>query len=310
LNDRLFGRVVPGPAPTDPAGSLRRDIAAFERLGYDHATVRVPGFSFDDRIVRQSAASVSLNEGGVIGSRKDFDVFPWPDPDAAAHDLLKRVAGDLPGRMKLIVFSPNGVLENATSLVGYESLCYLMVDDPQLVEDIFAQVGSRLFRYYERIVTYNSVGACIANDDWGFKTSTLFSPATLRRLVFPWYKRIVELVHAAGKPVILHSCGYFEGIIEEIIEGMGFDGRHSYEDNIMPVEEAYEMYHQRIAILGGIDVDFICQSRPEEVYERSQAMVERAAERGCYALGTGNSVPDYVPDPNYFALVHAALDLR
>jgi uroporphyrinogen decarboxylase len=29
---------------------------------------------------------------------------------------------------------------------------------------------------------------------------------------------------------------------------------------------------------------------------------------GGYALGTGNSVPDYVPDEGYFAMTRAALE--
>jgi hypothetical protein len=32
-------------------------------------------------------------------------------------------------------------------------------------------------------------------------------------------------------------------------------------------------------------------------------------ERG-YALGTGNSVPEYIPDEKYFAMTRAALDER
>ena len=127
-------------------------------------------------------------------------------------------------------------------------------------------------------------------------------------MVFPWYRQIVDLSHAAGKRVILHSCGYFENIIEDIIEDMRFDGRHSYEDNIMPVEEAYEKYHDRIAVIGGIDVNFICVSTPGEVYARSKAMLERAADRGGFALGTGNSVPEYIPDQNFFALIRAVMD--
>jgi len=63
-------------------------------------------------------------------------------------------------------------------------------------------------------------------------------------------------------------------------------------------------------VLGGIDLDFVCRATPEAVYARSRAMLERAAARGGYALGTGNSVPDYVPDPNYFAMIRAALDQR
>jgi uroporphyrinogen decarboxylase len=39
-------------------------------------------------------------------------------------------------------------------------------------------------------------------------------------------------------------------------------------------------------------------------------MLERAADVGAYALGTGNSVPAYVPDENYSAMVWAALETR
>ena len=34
-------------------------------------------------------------------------------------------------------------------------------------------------------------------------------------------------------------------------------------------------------------------------------MIERASKRGGYALGTGNSVPEYVPDEKYFAMIKA-----
>jgi uroporphyrinogen decarboxylase len=36
----------------------------------------------------------------------------------------------------------------------------------------------------------------------------------------------------------------------------------------------------------------------------------QTAERGGYALGSGNSIPDYVPDESYFAIIRAALELR
>ena len=89
---------------------------------------------------------------------------------------------------------------------------------------------------------------------------------------------------------------------------MGFDGRHSYEDNIMPVEEAYEVYGDRIAILGGMDMDFVYRETPENIYRRSMQMLERSAARGGYALGTGNSVADYLPFDHYMAILQAARD--
>ena len=313
LNERLYLRLVPEVKtyPTDVQEDAQVKILANRRLGYDFATLLIPRFDFREGIIfRRQGRTISLNEGSVIGSRADLDAFPWPDAETADYDILARLADDLPKGMKLIPYTPDGLLENATELVGYQNLCMLIKDDPQLAEDIFDAIGSRLARYYERATRYETVGACIVNDDWGFKTQSMFSPRDMRRFVFPWTKRFVEIIHAAGKPAILHSCGYFEHIIEDVIEALKFDGRHSYEDNILPVEQAYERYGGRIAILGGIDVDFICRSSPEEVYARSRAMLERAAGRGGYAHGSGNSIPDYVPDTGYFAMIRAALDHR
>jgi uroporphyrinogen decarboxylase len=108
----------------------------------------------------------------------------------------------------------------------------------------------------------------------------------------------------------LHSCGYFGDVIEDVIEDMCYDGRHSYEDIICPVEEAYERLAGRIAVLGGIDMDFMVRHSPEEIHARSTAMLERSHGRGYYFLGTGNSVPEYVPFDNYMAMVNAAHDWR
>jgi uroporphyrinogen decarboxylase len=310
FNERLYSRLVPGPVPADQAAWHRRTIETFYRLGYDFATILLPGFQFTDPDLRETKETFSLNEGAVIRNQKEFDSFEWPDPEEADYNLLSQLSNDLPKGMKLIPYSPDGVLENVIRLMGFDELCYKLSDDPRLVEDVFEQVGSRLVQYYEKVIPYECVGAGLANDDWGFNSSTLISTDALRRLVFPWYKQIVEIFHAAGKPVILHSCGYFENIIENIIEDIRFDGRHSYEDNIMPVEKAYEEYHDRIAIIGGIDVNYICRSTPQEIYDRSKAMLERTAERGGFALGTGNSVPEYIPDDNFFALVRAALDIQ
>lgn len=308
LNDRLYRRLVPELAEVhDTSERMLRVGLAFLRLGYDYVNLCPPGFSFTEGVIqRPKEDTVSLNQGSLVHSASDLCAFPWPDPSAAEFSILQKVSASLPAGMKLIAYGPGGVLENVIELVGHENLCVMIKEYPELATLIFGEVGSRLEQFYREAARLDYVGACISNDDWGFKTQTLFSPADMRRFVFPWHKRIVSAIHAGGKPAILHSCGHFERVIEDVIADMGYDARHSYEDAIMPVEQAYERYGSRIAILGGIDVDFICRSDPTDVYQRSKAMLARAANRGGYALGTGNSVPEYVPDEGYFAMLCAA----
>ena len=76
----------------------------------------------------------------------------------------------------------------------------------------------------------------------------------------------------------------------------------------LPVEQAYDEFADDIAILGGIDMDMLVRSDPETIYRRSRAMLERTQDKGKYALGTGNSVADFVPLENYFAMLSAAHD--
>ncbi len=310
LNDRLHERLAPlASIPDGPYRAERQVLQAYHRAGYDFSNVRVPGFDFPTGQREHSGRTVSLNAGGMIVDWTSYEAYRWPDPETADYGIFDALAGVMPDGMKLIAYGPGGVLENVTEIMGFEKLCLLLADDPDLVECVFEAVGETLVRYYEIVAAHPAVGACIDNDDWGFKTQTMLSPRQMRQYVFPWHKRIVEAIHRAGRPVILHSCGHFERILDDMT-AIGVDARHSYEDTILPVEEAYERYHDRFAIIGGMDVDFVCRAAPEQVYARARAMLERTAGRGGYALGTGNSVPDYVPDAGYFAMIRAALETR
>ncbi len=282
-------------------------IYGFKNAGYDYACAAASDLSFRKKQV-QSKESLSLNEGVEIYDRKSFENFHWPDPAQSDYSALDRAQNYIPDGMKLIVMGPGGVLENVIALVGFENLCMLLLDDPDFADKIFHAVGSRLVKYYQIAAAHPVVGACISNDDWGFKTQTMLSPELMRKYVFPWHRKIVETIHGFGKPAILHSCGNLICVMDDIIDVMKYDAKHSYEDNIIPVEDAYEKWHHRIAILGGIDLDFLCSSPIQKIQQRCKSMLERTSQRGGYALGSGNSIPEYVPFENYKAMITCAVN--
>lgn len=306
MNEPLHERVTGIKLQSnDPLEATARRIKAFAKIGYDYTTVHC-SFSFP-LPERSRVNTISLNEGVIITGRESFEAYPWPDVDKHDYSLLERIAPHVPQGMKLIICGPGGVLENVIRLIGYDNLCFMSIDDPQLLQDICDAVGSRLNRHYEISCQYATIGAAISNDDWGFKTQTMISPADMHKYIIPWHRRIAETIHKSGKPAILHSCGNLAEIMEDIIDDINYQGKHSYEDNICPVEEAYEKWGKRIAILGGIDLDFICRNSPKTIYERSKKMLELTASKGSYALGSGNSIPEYVPYDNYMAMISAAV---
>ncbi len=102
---------------------------------------------------------------------------------------------------------------------------------------------------------------------------------------------------------MLHSCGYANDIMDDVIDYMNFDAKHSFEDIIFTVEDSYDKWGDRIALLGGIDVDFLIKSSPEQIKKRARNMLEKSFDKGGYALGSGNSIPEYIPVENYLAMI-------
>jgi uroporphyrinogen decarboxylase len=286
------------------ADQIRAIIRFFHKAGYDYATIPsryFNAFSFENTD-HEKKATVSLNEGSAITDRKSFDSYNWPNPEQGNFELLQDLVLELPEGMKFIVSAPGGVLENVIDLVGFERLCFMIFEDEELTKAIFNEVGARLLRFYEICSAIESVGALIVNDDWGFKTQTILSPDMLRQFVFPWHKKIVETIHQNGKYAILHSCGNLTEVMDIIVDELKYDAKHSFEDNILAVEQAWKLWHERIAILGGIDMDFLVRSEPEAIKKRCRNMLELTGSQA-YALGSGNSIPTYVPIDNYLAMI-------
>ena len=302
--ERMADRKLNEDTPLD---NLRLVVEAFTAAGYDYAWTLASDFKFEtNRSLEKS--TVSLNEGFVITDEESYERYSWPNPENHDYSLLEKIRPFLPDGMKLMVAGPCGVLENVIALTGYDNLCLMLYDNPDLVETIFNRVGEGLLKYYEIALGFDTVGLLMSNDDWGFKHQTFLSPVDMRKYIFPWHKKYVDLAHQHKIPALLHSCGYFNAVIDDTIDFMGYDGKHSYEDTIMPVEDAYELWHERIAILGGIDLNFIIQHPEAEIEARCRAMLKRAEGRGGYALGTGNSVPEFVPQDHFIALLKAALN--
>jgi len=281
-------------------------VDAFAAAGYDFSLATGCDMYFETG-KKHKESTISLNDGFVITDWKSFEEYKWPVPEDYDYSRLSDIKAFMPEGMKLMVCGPLGVLENTVALMGYENLCLMLYEEPDLVKAVTGKIGDILYRYYEISLSYDTVGILMVADDWGFKSSTLISPEHLREYIFPWHKKLVDLAHSHGIPAILHSCGYLEDIMDDVIN-LGYDGKHSFEDTIKPVEESYERWHDRIAILGGIDMNFMVNGTEEEITARSANMLKRTAGRGGYALGTGNSVPEYIPFENFHAMLKAALN--
>ncbi len=253
---------------------------------------------------------------GPIQNREDFLKYPWGGLAGMywrKYDGWFRELGRaMPEGMRGVGGVGYGVFEISEDLVGFENLSYLQADDPDTFASLYEAIGDLMVEIWTGFLERHGdlYAVCRFGDDLGYKSGLLSSPDMLRRHVIPQYKRIIEVIHAAGKPVLWHSCGCIFEVMEDVIAA-GIDAKHSNEDVIAPYDEWIRRYSGRIGLFGGIDTDVLCREKPEEIKRR---VVEdgRRFRRNAhgYALGSGNSIPEYVPTEGYLALIEAAKILR
>jgi len=69
------------------------------------------------------------------------------------------------------------------------------------------------------------------------------------------------------------------------------------------VQDFQARYGGRIAVLGGLDLNILSGRSVDDVRSHVRFLLETCGGRGRYALGSGNSVPSYVPVENYLAMI-------
>ncbi len=209
--------------------------------------------------------------------------------------------------MGLIVSHGGGPYEHLSDLFSYEGLCLALHDQPDLVSAVAGRVGALMLGFYEHLVDLDNLIVVFPGDDMGFRTATLIRPDDLRALTLPWHARFARLAHEHGKLYFLHSCGNVFSIMPDLLDTVGIDGKHSYEDAILPADRFQERYGGRVAVLGGVDVDVLSRGSLDDVRRRTRWLIDTCGPRGRFAIGSGNSIPSYIPLANYLAMLEEAL---
>ena len=188
-------------------------------------------------------------------------------------------------------------------LMGYETFALAIYDQPKLVKAMFDKIAEIIVPLARTLVQMDLVVALWMGDDMGFKTGTMIAPEHLRKYVFPVQKRIADVAHEQGLPFLLHACGNLEAVMNDLIDDVDVDAKHSFEDVIEPVEHFAARYGDRIAVIGGVDVDILGRGTEEHVRTRTREILEACAPSGGYVLGSGNSIANYIPLENFLAMV-------
>ena len=174
-----------------------------------------------------------------------------------------------------------GLWENMRAAFGDIALYENMLLDPDWIRD-YCRAYTDLYKEEIDIVV-NEVGhpdGVWFFDDLGYRGATFCKPELFRELIFPFYVELIDLIHGHGVPVILHSCGYTESILDLIVE-TGFDGLNPMEvkagnDTVRFAED----YADKLVFIGGLDARVLETHDREEIRAQVTAFINGIKEHG------------------------------
>jgi len=311
----LLGRewVIPGADRESQARYWDNFIAFWHRMGYDFVRFEMAlafprsGLLGDDPTMAGGKRGWVDEHHGAIASWEDFERYPWPTLESVDFWSLEYITSHLPEGMGFITCHGAGIYEHWSQILSYEGLSLMLYDDPALARAVCDRIGELMLQYYRQLLDLPNLLAIFQGDDMGFRTATLIGPDPLREYCLPWQRRFAALTHERGRPYFLHSCGNLETIMEDLIADVGIDAKHSFEDAIIPVVEFQAKYGARIGVLGGVDLNVLAGQPPERVRDYVRGIINACGPRGRYAIGSGNSIPSYVPVENYLTMLDEAL---
>lgn len=110
------------------------------------------------------------------------------------------------------------------------------------------------------------------------------SPDMWREFIKPRLKQLVDRCHEHGLPCILHSCGNYLAILDDLIE-IGVDGLESLQPEAIDVLEVKRRTMGRIFLIGGIGVQStLFRGTPEEVRTVSKRLLTEMGRGGGYVI--------------------------
>jgi len=218
---------------------------------------------------------------GAIATQSDFEAFPWVAPDDFDYTPFENASCRLVPGMKIAAML-GYIFVTVWQLMGFERFCMSLVQAPNLIEQMFEKAGSIQIGVLERLLQFDSVGAVIHSDDIAYSEALMISPKHLRQYFFPWLGRVAEVCHAHDVPLIYHSDGKLDEVLDDLVD-CGVDALHPIEPKAMDIVQLKRNYGDRLALLGNVDLSYtLTRGTPEEVAAQTRELLQTLGPGGGY----------------------------
>jgi uroporphyrinogen decarboxylase len=185
-------------------------------------------------------------------------------------------------------------------LLGEEQVHYALYDEPALVEDMMETATHFAIASLRRALAEAPITLVQFWEDMAGRNGSLISPDMVRRLMLPRYRRITDVIRAAGVDLIFVDS---DGLVDSLIPlwlSAGINGVFPMEQAAGNDVHAYRRrYGRNLLMAGGIDKRAL--ARGPDAIDAELADKIRLAQQGGYIPTLDHAVP---PDVSWDHFQH------
>ena len=234
---------------------------------------------------------------------ENADSYKKPDISRVDPTLIRRCARETDLFVIAQICGPVSMLDEMFEMEDYMVYCLTNPDE-------ICSIADKVIDYEiekAKLFLDSGADAILMTDDIALNSGTFLPPSTMERLVFPYFKRIVEEIKAyKDVPVLAHSDGNLNSVLQKYV-ACGFDGLQSLQSSAgMDLAQIKADYGRALCLWGNLDLDYLmCFGTPEEVRAATRQAIEIGGWDGGFILSTCNTLIDAIPTENILAMIEA-----
>lgn len=317
IQSRFLGRKV-------TADNLAAQVAFWAQAGYDYIPLTVsmmsPGKVTEESKITKVLKEMVIRENpditdpkawnleftSFIHERSDIERFPWEAAAEIDFSKLHAVKEFLPQGMKVIAISGK-IFTLTWMLMGFNNFALKLVLEESFVAEVFERIATIQFKALETIFDMDHVAGVWVVDDIAFGTGPMISPVALQKHVFSWYKKVGERCHENNRLFLMHSDGDLSTLMDDLI-AMGLDAIQPIDPSCMDMAKVKKQWGDRICLIGNVSNELLRSGSTSQIAARVKELLRDAGPGGGFALGSGNSVPNWAKYENYAAMLATCME--
>jgi len=323
----LGGGEILGDITQRPEESLRLLIKAYLKIGMDalpayyaiqdspqismkgaHLVLTQGGYSKYEVPTTPEGTSIKGGAWKIVGQVKTLEDFqriceklPKIDPETQLKVILKETKG-LNVPTCGIIFG--GYLFTCV-LMGLEETIRAPYENPRLLKKMVDYLADWQTEIGSAMIDAGADSIMIG-EDFADTHNLFMSPSHFRKFILPALKRQVQTLKKRGVPVILHHCGNFSIVLEDIVKETGCNCLQPLQPEAMDIGDVKRHVGDRVCLWGNISINTLSLEKPKDVSREVRERIKTCAPGGGYILGSSHTLLDSVKVKNLYAMIKTA----